>query len=358
MTQRPGVTGWCSPRATRSGTWPAIPPPASGEWTQSLARHTGTQGADAVTFTTGAAHTLTINGRAYVYDPAVVSELVVDGAGGADSIAITGSTGDEEVLLDGTSVVVTGPGYELRATGFARIAVNAGAGENDAAMMRGSSGSLRLYSYAGWSALCDSAGSFYHRVERFETVAVEAAATGSDYAFLYDSSGDDRLTASEDKVEMDRAPGWTDTAVSGLRVYAYASEGFDTAGLAGSPPYSNRFYGYPDYIILTDSTVSFYYYASGFDAVTAVAAAGGVQYAYLYDSAGADRLEASPSETAMHRAAPWSDTTAKGFSRVYAYSIRGGDDSAVLAGSAAGGNRFYGYANYGTLSDSAGSFYH
>jgi glutamine cyclotransferase len=332
---------------------------ASGEWTQSLARHTGTQGADAVTFTTGAAHTLTINGRAYVYDPAVVSELVVDGAGGADSIAITGSTGDEEVLLDGTSVVVTGPGYELRATGFARIAVNAGAGENDAAMMRGSSGSLRLYSYAGWSALCDSAGSFYHRVERFETVAVEAAATGSDYAFLYDSSGDDRLTASEDKVEMDRAPGWTDTAVSGFaRVYAYASEGFDTAGLAGSPPYANRFYGYPDYSILTDSTGSFYYYASGFDAVTAVAAAGGVQYAYLYDSAGADRLEASPSETAMHRAAPWSDTTAKGFSRVYAYSIRGGDDSAVLAGSAAGGNRFYGYANYGTLSDSAGSFYH
>ena len=158
---------------------------------------------------------------------------------------------------------------------------------------------------------------------------------------------------------MDRAPGWTDTAVSGFaRVYAYASEGFDTAGLAGSPPYANRFYGYPDYSILTDSTGSFYYYASGFDAVTAVAAAGGVQYAYLYDSAGADRLEASPSETAMHRAAPWSDTTAKGFSRVYAYSIRGGDDSAVLAGSAAGGNRFYGYANYGTLSDSAGSFYH
>lgn len=332
---------------------------ASGAWTQSLARHTGTPGADAITFTTGAAHTLTINGRSYVYDPAVVSEFVVDGAGGVDSITIAGSTGDEEVLLDGTSVVVAGPGYELRASGFAKIGVDAGGGENDTATLRGSSGSLRLYSYAGWSALCDSAGSFYHRVEGFDSVAVEAASSGHDYAFLYDSSGNDRLTAHPDTIELARAPGSSDTVVSGFaRVYAYASEGFDTAGLAGSPAYANRFYGYPDYGILTDSPGSFYYYASGFDEVTAVAASSGVQYAYLYDSAGADRFEASPSEATMHRAAPWSNTTVQGFSRVYAYSIRGGEDSAVLTGSAAGANRFYGYANYGTLSDSAGSFYH
>ncbi len=145
--------------------------------------------------------------------------------------------------------------------------------------------------------------------------------------------------------------------MSGLRVYAYASEGFDTAGLAGSPTYANRFYGYPDYSILTDSTGSFYYYASGFDAVTAVAAAGGVSTPTLRQpGAEADSRRARPRRQCIARR--WSDTTAKGFHGLRCLLDPRRRRPAVLAGSAAGGNRFYGYANYGTLSDSAGSFYH
>jgi hypothetical protein len=60
----------------------------------------------------------------------------------------------------------------------------------------------------------------------------------------------------------------------------------------------------------------------------------------------------------MDRAAGWSDTTANGFKRAYAYSTRGGDDSATLTGNSSGGNYYRGYPAYSTLTDRARSFYH
>ncbi|MHB8897614.1 MAG: hypothetical protein ACYC6Y_02585, partial [Thermoguttaceae bacterium] len=58
----------------------------------------------------------------------------------------------------------------------------------------------------------------------------------------------------------------------------------------------------------------------------------------------------------MNRAETWTDATAIGFARVYAYSRGGGGDTAKLTGSALGNNRNRGYPTYSTLSDLAGSF--
>jgi hypothetical protein len=60
----------------------------------------------------------------------------------------------------------------------------------------------------------------------------------------------------------------------------------------------------------------------------------------------------------MNRAAPWSNTTAAGFTRIYAYSTHGGADTATLNGSSAGGNQYRAYPTYSTLTDTARSFYH
>ncbi len=59
-----------------------------------------------------------------------------------------------------------------------------------------------------------------------------------------------------------------------------------------------------------------------------------------------------------NRPDPWSDAMATGFQRLYAYSANDGSDAAELTGSASGGNRYYGYPTYSTLTDAAGSFYH
>jgi hypothetical protein len=81
-------------------------------------------------------------------------------------------------------------------------------------------------------------------------------------------------------------------------------------------------------------------------------------YAYLYDSSGADALTANPASATMTRPEPWSTSTASGFQRVYAYSTRGGDDTATLTGNPSGGNQLRSYPTYSTLTDGSRSFYH
>ena len=227
----------------------------------------------------------------------------------------------------------------------------------------GSAGSNRLYSYAGYGLLGDSPRTYSYRATGFDEVTATAPAGGRNYAFLYDSAENDTLDANPDQVVLNRAVGTADaattTATGFQRVYAYATAGgTDGATLAGSAATAARWYSYADYSLLTDSASSFYFYTSRFETVTAEAIGTSYTYAYLYDSPGPDLLTAGPTTATMDRATPWSDATAKGFKRLYAYSTRGGGDTAQLAGNESGGNRFYGYPTYSTLSDAAGSFYH
>ena len=68
-------------------------------------------------------------------------------------------------------------------------------------------------------------------------------------------------------------------------------------------------------------------------------------------------MTATTDSVSFDRAESWSDTTASGFERLYAYATRDGDDSADLTGNTAGGNRYRAYPTYATLSDATSSFY-
>jgi hypothetical protein len=331
---------------------------AADQWAQFLAVLAGTDGDDTVAVSIGpAGPVVTINGTVHSYSTAV-TEIRIDSGEGRDSITLAGTGGDETATLRAGSVDLLGPGYQVYATSVEVVTINGGGGA-DQATLEGSSGSNRLYSYAGYTLLTDSTKTFYHRVENFGTVAADATAGSGNYAFLYDSPGADVLTAGENQVALDRAAGSSDTTADGFaRVYVYSTGGGDTAELSGSSASANRFYSYPAYSILTDSQSSRYYYAAGFDLVTATAAGTGPHYAYFYDSDGDDVFSATPAQAVMNRADAWTDATAIGFARVYAYSTRGGADTATLAGSAVGGNRYRGYPAYSTLTDTSGSFYH
>jgi hypothetical protein len=309
----------------------------------------------------GAWHQVNIGGNLTSYDPAVVDAIYIDGLGGNDTITILCTGQNETVTLSPGAVDVTGQTYRFHATNVSAINVDAGAG-NDQVAMTGSTGSNRLYSYPGYSLLSDSLRTFSYRVEGFGEVTVNAPGSTSSYAFLYDSPQGDMLDANPDRAVFHRAVGTPDatvtTATGFERVYAYGTGGgTDTATLTGSETTANRFYSYPDYSILTEAQSAFYFYVNGFETVTANSPGGGYAYAYLYDSPGNDTLTATPTSAAMDRAAPWSDTTATGFKRLYAYSTRGGSDTADLTGSS-GGNRYYGYPAYSTLTDATNSFYH
>ena len=125
------------------------------------------------------------------------------------------------------------------------------------------------------------------------------------------------------------------TATGFADVYVYATQGgSDTATLDGSEQRRIGFYSYPDYSLLTDSNRSFYFYAQRIRFRYGQLGQHGYTYAYFYDSPGVDAFEATPASATMNRADSWSDATATGFKRVYAYSTRGGNDTAVLTGAA------------------------
>jgi len=328
----------------------------------------GTTGNDTISVSsTATEHVVRINTDEYRLNAAFATEIYLDGAGGRDRITIVGTDGGELATLQPGSVDVqhladaSYPEFWVHGTNIEEVTVNASAGD-DTVIMTGSSESNRFYSHPNYSTLRDIPGSFSFRVEGFETATVEAPGSGSDYAFLYDSPNNDELLAEPEKAVFTRSAGTaaeTVTTENGFRqVYAYASDGDDTAGLTGSATGANRFYGYADYSLFTDTTRSFYFYARGFDAVTATSPEAAIGYAYLYDSPGFDEFEASTTSATMDRKAPWSDTTANGFARIYAYSTKGGGDKAKLNGSTAGGNTFYSYPTHSTLYDAARSFYH
>jgi hypothetical protein len=305
----------------------------------------------------------TINGTSHVFERSGQTDFLIDGLDGSDQIMIFGTDGNEEVTLQPGSVHLTGPGYTITAVHVETIHVDAGTGDNDRVTLNGSTGSNRLYSYADYTTLSDSPRSYSFRVEGFDAVTVDARENGRDYAYLYDGPENDVLDATPDQVILTRNDGATDetttTATGFQRVYVYATGGgIDTVTLAGAEDAANRFYGHADYSIFTDARRSFYFYARGFGTVTADSPGSGATYAYLYDSPDVDSLIASPASATMNRADPWSDTTAAGFARVYAYSTVGGDDTATLNGSATGGSQYRGYPAYSTLTDTVRSFYH
>jgi len=310
----------------------------------------------------GASHVVDINGTVTPYNATLYNLIRVDALTGNDTITVYGTDGDESAILRLNSVNVSGPGYEIRAVSIETIVVNAGGGTGDEATLYGSTSSNRLYSYADYARLTDSARSFSHRVEGFETLTVDVSGGSTDSAYLYDTPDDDELTAEPGLATFTRSAGstaeTTTIAIGFQQVYTYATEGEDTAAWTASDATQNRFYSYADYALLTEARRSFYFYARGFDSVTATSPASLAAYAYLYDSPGIDAFIASTTSATMNRGDTWSDTIATGFARIYAYSTRGGADTAVLNGSSAGGNNYRGYPAYSTLYDSTQSFYH
>ena len=322
----------------------------------------GTTDRDVILVETGSdGHAVTLNGERRILSR-TVKEIHIDGLGGNDTITVYGTDGDESAILRLNSVNVSGPGYEIRAVSVEAITVEAGGGAGDEATLYGSTSSNRLYSYPEYSRLTDSTRSFSHRVKGFETLTVDVSGGSTDSAYLYDTPDDDELTVEPGLATFTRSAGTatetTTIAIGFQQVYTYATEGEDTAAWTASDATQNRFYGYADYALFTEARRSFYFYARGFDDVTATSPASLPAYAYLYDSPEVDAFIASTTSATMNRDDSWSDTTATGFARIYAYSTRGGADTAVLNGSSTGGNNYRGYPAYSTLYDSTQSFYH
>ena len=188
--------------------------------------------------------------------------------------------------------------------------------------------------------------------------------------------GEDSITinGTAENETADLGPGFVDVVGQTYEVHASnvesilvdANSGDDHVTMTGSTG-STEIHSYADYATLATSTgkhigrsnkmrQSFFFVVEDFDNVTVTAPGSGRNEAYFYDSPDNDAFEATPESATMDRADPWSDIETTGFQRAYAFSINGGNDTAVLVGAEAGGNIFRGDPDESTLTDRSKSF--
>jgi predicted outer membrane repeat protein len=280
--------------------------------------------------------------------------------GGLDKVYAYDSPGDD-VLTAGESQATldydstASPGVNITAIGFNETNAYAMSGGHDSATLIGSSGDDQFTARDLYSRMRGNGGAYIHYAEGFDQVTGDASGTtGTDIATLFDADGDDRLEAGETTaaLDLDATPGIDDfdlIAHGFDQNYVYAIRGGnDTALLTGSNE-NDRLTSKRSYSTLKRQDGAYFNYAAGFDQVTVdVSSGGGIDLAFLYDEVTDDAFEASPSQATLdydHIGSPGIDTTAIGFGQVYAYAEEGGNDSAILIGSA-NPDKYYGLATY------------
>jgi subtilisin family serine protease len=254
----------------------------------------GTAGTDAFTFSAGAINILSVNGVAYGWANGAVTQFSIQAGGGWDSIVINGSAAAETVWLEATKATMASSTFLLSATDVEMKTANSGG--------------------------------------------------GPDFAYLFDSSGNDAVASLPNQVTTTLAGGQTLQANNYARTKVWAMfGGVDTAAIydgAGNDAYFGGAYrgvmmgsGFNNEVL-------------GFDHINVHATAGGIDQATLYDSFGNDVLTAWHNRATM--TGPGFSYEALGFERVKAWSVVGGNDAATLYDSP-GNDHYFGSAFRGVM---------
>jgi hypothetical protein len=313
----------------------------------------GTAAVDQFEFTASSPYLVAINGVEYQFAPASVASVNFDGAAGDDSAVLTGSTADDTAIVYPDHGLMRGTGYEVNVAGTTSVAVHAGGGTGDIAHLYDSSGDDVFTSSPNAGTL--SGSGFSNSAAGFYYVHGYGLAGGLDRATFYDSPGDDTFIARPSYSKMEGLA-FYNRAKEFDQVYAYSSTGNDEAHLRGSRS-SEVFYAYADggvapsrlpgsldaaQVPTATSTfgemigTDFYYNARGFEYLHGYALQGGTDEAHLFDSSGNDTFLTNPTMQfgKLYDEGRTYQTRAKFFDFVHAYATEGGNDTAVLFGSA------------------------
>ena len=289
----------------------------------STLRVVGTNGADSFSATaTANGYQFTINGVAYSFANSSVSKVQFSGQGGSDSAVLTGSSGNDQVVMRPGSAEMTGSGYAMTVDGTESITVYGGGGD-DTLVLYDSAGNDTLVATRGYAGMY--AGTYANVAHGFLSMEARATAGGLDAVKFYDSAGDDHFVASPTEASMSGSD-FTNRATGFYAVHAYATAGGnDLAELSGSTG---------DDLFVGTSTISvfygtgFYNRAKFFEQVRADASAGGCDMAKFYDSVGNDTFVATGTTAIMYGTGYRNQ--ASYFAGVHAYATQGGYDTATL----------------------------
>lgn len=258
----------------------AIGEPSSAEPPSFVDRFDGSNQSDQVELDLRDGILLRVDGLSYELDPDTSdSPLVIDVAGGDDSLKILGSTEAERLILQpGENAIssITTNDFRIELRGFENVTFNGGGGL-DRASLFDSKGSDTLKSHPDQATLAGVG--FQFDVLDVPRVYVHGTAGGNDTAFLHDSEGDDTL-AVRPKYTSLRGEDSFQLAFEFERVYAYATEGgFDTATLYDSEGDDTMNISSGRSII---TGPGYHVSARGFESTEGHAIAGGMDVARIY----------------------------------------------------------------------------
>jgi PKD repeat protein len=271
---------------------------------------------------------VTINGIAYGFTADAATSFTFEGLDGADDVQLVGSEGIDTAILRPRRAVLTGAGYKLIATQIESSTFDGGGGE-DVASLYGNQRQKETVIAGGQEPGADSS----RTTIAAEGVSITATAEkihvfgrgGNDVAHLYGSAGDDKVLPYWKWTTM-FGPGYFRKIRGVKTTYAYAGDGYDTAGFRDSA-FDDLFQGRPGLARMFYAPGQ-YKEATGFERVNAFSDAG-KDKAGLWDTSSDDSLEALPRKVTMTRSNGTSVMVQR-FQTINLFSQAADDDKAIL----------------------------
>jgi hypothetical protein len=242
-------------------------------------------------------------------------------------LLLYGTSDNDQVQIDAQDklrIQYKGIPFEFSAGEVTSATFN-GLGGVDSATVVGSSAGEQMMITPTQATL--SFGSFSVNLQSVEQTAFQGGG-GSDTVSLYDSAGNDTLTAGRGAASLTDGGNFliSTSGAAKIQVYAYAG-GIDVAALTDTSDV-DYFIGTSDYSKIVGG--GFFVRTSMFETINATSAAGGADSAALFDSSGNDVFTASPRFGQMSYVGGERTTAASGFRSITGYAKQQGYDQAYL----------------------------
>jgi hypothetical protein len=319
----------------------------------------GTDEGDQFEYAPEGSHRITIKGVDYHFEDGEVTSIEFLAGIGQDSATLYGSADSEVLTVHPTTATLMGNGIEVNVTDVERV-VAAGGGGHDTANFHGTADVDAYTGNQDYGRLTNHG--FLARASGFAECYVDLKA-GDDIARLYDSPGDDTLTADPTQATLNCPDVNVLHQVQNFReLHAFAEQdGHDTAQLADDPAeesyvvsfhalagteaklFDGDRHGSPEEVnqIVLIRT-------SGFESVTATAGAGDT--ALLYGTSGDEQYSGTATQASL-TVPSGAVFTAASFEQIHSVAKGGKNNTAQLVGSSRK-DRFWGTRTYGRLGGS------
>lgn len=222
---------------------------------------------------------LSVAGVRYAFQDAAVDSIHLQGSSSGDSLDIRGSTAAEIISLRPDEMTLNSASLSLRATQFETISVIGGGGA-DRASLYDSDGNDTLTAKPKEAELVGAG--YRYNVSQVERIYVNAQREGEDLAFLFDSEGNDVL-AIRPQFSSLRGDGYFNSIDGFERVMVYANAGGDDTAQLYDSVGDDIFSTSGDAASVVGS--NYFAYTRFFEHVEANASAGGNDRVSLYASA-------------------------------------------------------------------------